>query len=99
MTISVKTTCPLGSECEKVVDGEIHRCAWYVTLEGTNPQNGKQVNDSKCAIAWQPILLIENSLQVKTVSASIQSMRNVTVENQNKALRELKNHGRISSAE
>jgi hypothetical protein len=97
MTIEVQVTCPLGSTCEKVVDGVIERCAWYVSLEGKNPQNGKEVNDSKCAIAWQPLLMIETAGIMNGTNASVQSLRNETVKRQEIALEVVKN-AQISQA-
>ena len=86
MALKVELTCPLGSTCEKVVGDHIERCAWYVKLEGKNPQTGKDINESKCAIAWQPLLMIEISGGVNRTSASVQSLRNETVKRQDKAL-------------
>tara|TARA_R110000803_G_scaffold117357_6_gene185899 strand:+ start:71 stop:424 length:354 start_codon:yes stop_codon:yes gene_type:complete len=69
MSIDVKLTCPLGSTCEKIVDGVIERCAWYITLTGVDVQTGKEIDGvSQCAIAWQPQLAI--GIQAKTVSVA-----------------------------
>jgi hypothetical protein len=86
MDIEVVRTCPLGSTCEEVIDGKIHRCEWYVKLEGDSPQDGKKIETSKCAIAWQPILLIEGNLQNLRVSAAIESLRNETIKRQELAI-------------
>jgi hypothetical protein len=89
--IEVVTTCPLGSTCEEVKDGKVHRCAWFVELEGTDPQSGKPVKESKCAMAWQPILQIEGSRETNRVAASVQSMRNETSKQQSAAIEVIKN--------
>lgn len=91
MAIEIKTTCPLGHTCEQVSGGVIERCAWYVTLEGKNPQNGKDESQSKCSIAWQPLLLIEGNGMIAGTNASIQSMRNETIKRQEQALGVIKN--------
>lgn len=75
--IPTKTTCPLGGTCEKIVDGHIERCAWYTELEGVNPQTGeKQPPRSMCAMAWIPILLIDNTAKTSGMSEGIQSLGN-----------------------
>ena len=76
MEIKTILTCPLGSSCEEIKDGAIHRCAWYTTLAGTNPNTGEQVDEKSCAIAWLPMLTIENSMQQRSTSAAVESFRN-----------------------
>ena len=86
MELEIVTSCPLGHSCEKVVDGKIHRCAWFTKLEGTNPQNGERVDESKCAMQWLPMLQVEGNGATHNVGVSIQSLRNETVSRQEKAL-------------
>ena len=76
MDIKTVLTCPLGSQCEEVKDGAIHRCAWYTTLAGTNPNTGDKVDEKGCAMAWLPMLMIENSMQQRSTSAAVESFRN-----------------------
>ena len=80
MEIKTVLTCPLGSKCEEVKDGAIHRCAWYTKLAGTNPNTGESVDEKGCAIAWLPMLLIENSMQQRSTSAAVESFRNETMQ-------------------
>lgn len=94
--MKVKTVCPLGSECERVVEDHIERCAWYVQIEGVNPQNGDRVNDSKCSMAWQPILMIEQTAGVNQTASSVQALRNVTDKNQKAAIKVMENVKEIS---
>ena len=76
MAIKTISTCPLGSVCEEVKDGEVHRCAWYTEIAGKDPQTGKDINQSYCAMAILPKLIIENTgKQIRTGSA-IESFRN-----------------------
>ena len=77
--IKTVASCPLGSKCEEIKDGAIHRCSWYVTMVGKNPQTDEDVNTKDCAIAWMPILLIENSKQQRSTAVAVESMRNETV--------------------
>ena len=76
MEIKTVLTCPLGSQCEEIKDGAIHRCAWYTKLAGTNPNTGDKVDEKGCAIAWLPMLMIENSMQQRSTSAAVESFRN-----------------------
>lgn len=88
--METKIVCPLGCECQHVVGDHVEQCAWYVEMEGKSPQDGKDIKQSKCAMAWQPILMIENSLQTREVSRSVQSLRNETVLQQQEAVKVLK---------
>jgi hypothetical protein len=88
MTISTVMSCPLGSQCEKIQDNTIHRCAWFVELAGTNPNTGEVLNERGCAMSWLPILLIENSQQQKSTSSAVESFRNEMV-NANQASQRL----------
>lgn len=46
---------------------------------GTNPNTGKEVDEWGCAIAWMPILMIENSQQQRQTGAAVESFRNEMV--------------------
>lgn len=78
-SIPVKSFCPLGSKCEEVKDGAIHRCAWFIEVHGTNPNTGDVVKDWACSMAWMPMLLIENSQQQRSTGAAVESFRNEMV--------------------
>lgn len=79
--IKTVLTCPLGSKCEEIKDGAIHRCAWYTKLAGTNPNTGEVMDEHGCAMSWIPMLLIENSMQQRSTSAAVESFRNEMVQN------------------
>lgn len=83
--IDTVITCPLGHTCEEVKDGKIHRCAWYIQMAGTD-QNNQLVNENRCAIAWQPILMVEMSSTNRGQTQAIESLRNETVRRQDAAL-------------
>ena len=80
MEIKTVLTCPLGAKCEEIKDGAIHRCAWYTKLAGTNPNTGEVMDEHGCAMAWMPMLMIENSMQQRSTSAAVESFRNETVQ-------------------
>ncbi len=75
--------CPLGAECEEVKEEAgkqvILRCPWYTMLRGKDPNTGKEVDEWGCAIAWLPILLIENAKEVRQGAAATESFRNEVV--------------------
>ena len=81
--METKITCPLGSECEKAVDGHLEVCAWYVTVAGKHPQSNEQIDEKKCAIAWMPILQIEVAGTNRGQTSALESFRNETVKGQN----------------
>lgn len=56
-----------------------HECSKYTQVTGHNPNTGQETNEWKCADAWIPVLLIENSQQQRNTGAAIQSFRNEMV--------------------
>ena len=75
MKIEAKTNCPLDNfnPCRQL------ECAWFMKVAGTNPNTGKEVEDWGCAMAWMPILMIENSQQQRSTGAAVESFRNEMV--------------------
>lgn len=80
LNVEIKLSCPLGHQCETVKDGAIHRCAWYVQLRGNHPQTGAEVDEWGCAMAWTPVLLVENARTNRGQTAAIESFRNAVVQ-------------------
>jgi hypothetical protein len=75
MKLEVKNNCPLNNfEPCKQLD-----CAWFVQMRGTDPNTGKEVDDHACAIAWTPMLLVENAAQSRQTGAAVESFRNEMV--------------------
>lgn len=97
MDLEIETFCPLGKKCQEIKDNKIHQCAWYVKLQGKNPQTGDPIEEYRCAIAWQPILAIENNGATHGLASSVQSLRNETVKRQNIALGVMQNAKTIES--
>lgn len=78
-----KILCPLmGGECIEdgsIKDGELVACRFWVYVHGKNPQTGEEIKNGDCAIAWTPVLLIENSKVNRETGSSIESFRNEMV--------------------
>lgn len=78
-----KVLCPLmGGECVEdgaIREGELVSCRFWVTVQGKNPQTGETINNGDCAMAWTPILLIENSKVNRETGAAVESFRNEMV--------------------
>lgn len=75
MKIEAKPNCPLnGFEPCKQLD-----CAWFLKIQGANPNTGEQVDEWGCSMAWLPILTIENSQQQRQTGAAVESFRNEMV--------------------
>ncbi len=55
------------------------QCTWFTQVRGTNPNTGKEVDEWGCAIAWIPVLTIENSQQQRQTGAAVESFRNEMV--------------------
>lgn len=75
MKLEAKANCPLDGfkPCREL------ECAWFMKVAGTNPNTGKDVEDWGCAMAWMPILTIENSQQQRSTGAAVESFRNEMV--------------------
>jgi hypothetical protein len=81
---NAKIICPMmgGELCVEdgaIRNGELVKCRFWVSVMGSNPQTGETVNNGDCAIAWMPVLLIENSKVNRETGAAVESMRNESV--------------------
>lgn len=101
MKLEVKDNCPLnGFEPCKQFD-----CAWFMKIAGTNPNDGQPTEEWGCAVAWLPVLLIENAQQSRQTGAAVESFRNEMVSANQENLRQLKQaqteeqaHGYLTSS-
>jgi hypothetical protein len=74
MRLENGTFCPLiKKDCVKL------QCAWFTKVVGYDMNTGKEVDEYQCAIAWMPMLLIENSGQQRQTGAAVESFRNEMV--------------------
>jgi hypothetical protein len=75
MKIDVQNNCPLNAfeKCKTT------NCAWFIQVRGMNKNTGEDVDEWGCAIAWLPVLLIENASQSKQTGAAVESFRNEMV--------------------
>ena len=60
-------------------NGELVKCRFWITVQGVNPQTNETVNNGDCAMAWMPVLLIENSKVNRETGAAVESLRNENV--------------------
>lgn len=75
MKIEPKAQCPLNNfdPCRQL------DCAWFMKIQGKNPQNGQDIDEWGCSMAWLPVLMIENSQQQRQTGAAVESFRNEMV--------------------
>lgn len=75
MKIEPKSNCPLDNfnPCRQL------DCAWFMKVQGKNPQDGTDIEEWGCAMAWLPLLTIENSQQQRQTGAAVESFRNEMV--------------------
>lgn len=75
MKIEPENNCPLHNfePCKKL------DCGWFIKVRGLNPNSGEEIDNWGCAVAWMPILLIENSQQQRQTGAAVESFRNEMV--------------------
>ena len=84
--IETVLTCPLGSKCEEIKDGKLHRCAWVTQLAGRNPQTGEIKDEKGCAIAWLPIMQVEVAQSSRGTTEAVTSLREETIKRQDEFL-------------
>lgn len=87
MQIEVKQNCPLDSfnPCRQL------DCAWFMKITGKNPNTGKDTEEWGCAMAWLPVLLVENAQQSRSTGAAVESFRNEMVNQNERNLQKLTN--------
>ena len=75
MKIEAKLNCPLDNfnPCRQL------DCAWFMKVQGKNPNTGADIDEWGCSMAWIPILLIENSQRQYQTGAAVESFRNEMV--------------------
>jgi hypothetical protein len=75
--IEPKNQCPLNNfePCKQL------ECAWFMEIHGTHPNTGEPLKDWGCAVAWMPLMLIENGKQQHSTAAAVESFRNEMVKN------------------
>jgi hypothetical protein len=71
-------TCPYTGHKDKCMK-HFMSCPKWINIMGTNPQTGETINNWKCADAWLPLLLVENSQQQHQTGAAVESFRNEMV--------------------
>jgi len=71
------TNCPLF---QKDMSEVCHKCAWWTRVMGKDPQSENMIDDWRCAVAWLPVLLIENSQLQRQTGAAVETFRNGVVE-------------------
>jgi hypothetical protein len=86
MAKDAKIICPMmgGEPCVEdgsIRNGELVACRFWVTVQGMNPQTGETMNHKDCAMAWMPVLMIENSKVNRETGAAVESFRNEMVKN------------------
>jgi hypothetical protein len=74
MQLKPSNFCPLIKEDCKGLG-----CSWFTQLRGINPNTGKEIDEWGCAMAWMPMLMIENSQQQRQTGAAVESFRNEMV--------------------
>lgn len=93
MAKNAKILCPMmGGECIEdgsIKDGELVACRFWVNVHGKHPQTGEEISNGDCAIAWTPMLMIENSKVNRETGASIESFRNEMVKANEKSTQTL----------
>lgn len=75
MKLEPKSNCPLDGfkPCRQL------ECAWFLKINGKNPNTGADVEEWGCSMAWLPIMMIENSQQQRSTGAAVESFRNEMV--------------------
>jgi hypothetical protein len=52
------------------------KCAWFTQVRGFDHNKGIDIDEYACAIAWMPVLIIDNSQKQRETGAAVESFRN-----------------------
>lgn len=76
MKLEAKQNCPLNNfePCKQL------ECSWFMKIQGSNPNTGAETEEWGCAMAWLPILLVENAMVSRQTGAAVESFRNEMVQ-------------------
>ena len=69
--------CPLHKQDMSRV---CHKCPLWTQLRGKHPQGDELVDHWGCALAWLPMLLVENAQMQRQTGAAVESFRNEMVD-------------------
>lgn len=83
-------SCPLGHTCSQ--------CHWHILIQGKDPSTGQDVNRKDCAVAWLPMLLIENSMRQYQTGAAVDKLHAAVATDNNDLRRIMANMGAMPSA-
>lgn len=75
MKLESKSNCPLN----KFEPCKLWDCSWFIEIKGKHPQTGTDTNEWGCAVAWLPVMIIENGRQQFSTTAAVESFRNEMV--------------------
>jgi hypothetical protein len=93
--IETKMNCPLNNfEPCKLFD-----CAWFIQLQGTNPNTGRALEEWGCSVAWLPMLLVEHSQMERQTGAAVESFRNEMVKANEASQRLLRETAKITAVD
>jgi hypothetical protein len=87
MQYQPKPNCPLDQfkPCRE------RDCSWFTLVRGKHPQSEQEIDEYGCAIAWLPVLLIENAQMSRQTGAAVESFRNEMAVPNNNAIAALTN--------
>lgn len=66
--------CPLWKKPMRQV---CHTCSWWTHIRGKHPQGEEILDQWGCAIAWMPMLMVENSQMQRQTGASVDKVASV----------------------
>ena len=91
--MEVIKTCPLGSDCQTIINNQIHQCRWLTNIKGVNPNTGDAVDELGCAMEFLPVLLINTANEARQGAAATESFRNAVITATQQRLNDQRNHG------
>lgn len=73
-----ESTCPYTGHKDKCMQHFLG-CPKWIQIQGYDANSGKELSEWKCADAWLPLLMIENSQMQRQTGAAVESFRNLVV--------------------
>lgn len=68
-----------------------HDCMWYAHVTMVDPASGAPVDHWDCSMRWIPVMIADGARHTRGVQASVESMRNETIQRQDVANSHMEN--------
>jgi len=95
--MNIVSTCPLGSKCEEIKDNQVHRCKWYMEMDGEDARGVVHNHEFKCVMEWQIVMMMEQARAGMMHTNAILQQTNESSSRQDLAIQTMLASARVQS--